>query len=55
MRLLPAPMCEKQLPFVTPGLTLSFDGAKEGGVEFTYETDSDTPLSIRGAVSASIA
>jgi len=46
-----ASICEKQLPFVTPGLTLRFDGAKDGGVEFTYETDSDKPLTIRGAVS----
>ena len=46
-----AAMCEKQLPFVTPGLTLRFDGAKGGGVEFTYETDSDVPLTIRGVVS----
>jgi hypothetical protein len=46
-----ASICEKRLPFVTPGLTLRFDGAKDGGVEFTYETDSDKPLTIRGAVS----
>ena len=46
-----ASICEKQLPFVTPGLTLRFDGAKDGGVEFTYETDSDKPLTIRGAAS----
>jgi hypothetical protein len=46
-----AAVCEKRLPFVTPGLTLRFDGAKDGGVEFTYETDSDVPLTIRGAVS----
>jgi hypothetical protein len=46
-----AAICERQLPFVTPGLTLRFDGAKAGGVEFTYETDSDKPLTIRGAVS----
>ena len=46
-----AAACEKQLPFVTPGLTLRFDGAKDGGVEFSYETDSDKPLTIRGAVS----
>jgi hypothetical protein len=46
-----AAICEKQLPFVTPGLTLRFDGAKDGGVEFTYETNSDKPLTIRGAVS----
>jgi hypothetical protein len=36
---------------VTPGLTLRFDGAKDGGVEFTYETNSDEPLTIKGAVS----
>ena len=30
-------LCEKQLPFVTPGLTLRFAGAKDGGDEFTYE------------------
>lgn len=46
-----ASICQKQLPYVTPGLTLRFDGAKDGGVEFTYETDSDKPLTIRGAVS----
>jgi hypothetical protein len=46
-----AAVCEKQLPFVTPGLTLRFDGAKDGGVEFTYETNSDKPLTITGAVS----
>src|SRR5215210_1164198 len=46
-----AAICDKQLPFVTPGLTLRFDGATDGGVEFTYETDSDKPLTIRGAVS----
>ncbi len=46
-----AAMCERQLPFVTPGLTLRFDRAKDGGVEFTYETDSDKPLTIRGAIS----
>ncbi len=48
-----AAMCERQLPFVTPGLSLRFDGAKDVGVEFTYETDSDEPLTIRGAVSPS--
>jgi hypothetical protein len=46
-----ASMCERQLPFVTPGLSLRFDGAKDVGVEFTYDTDSDEPLTIRGAVS----
>jgi hypothetical protein len=46
-----AAACEKQLPFVTPGVTLRFDGAKDGGDEFTYETDSDKPLTISGTVS----
>ena len=46
-----AAICEKRLPFVTPGLTLRFDGANDGGAEFTYETDSDEPLTIRGTVS----
>jgi hypothetical protein len=48
-----AAICERRLPFVTPGLTLRFDGAKDGGVEFTYETDSDKPLTISGTVSPS--
>lgn len=46
-----ASVCERQLPFVTPGLSLRFDGAKDIGDEFTYDTDSDKPLSIRGAIS----
>ena len=46
-----ASMCEQQLPFVTPGLSLRFDGAKDIGDEFTYDTDSDKPLTIRGAIS----
>ena len=45
-----AELCSAQLPFVTPGLRVSFDGAKDGGDTFTYETDSDVPLRIRGAV-----
>ncbi len=45
-----ASMCERQLPFVTPGLRLRLDGAKQIGDEFTYDTDSDKPLTIRGAV-----
>ena len=44
-------MCERQIPFVTPGLSPRFDGAKDIGAEFTYDTDSDKPLTIRGAVS----
>ena len=43
-------LCVGQLPFVTPGLRVSFDGAKDSGDTFTYETDSDIPLRIRGAV-----
>ncbi len=46
-----ASLCDRHLPFVTPGLSLRFDEAKDGGVEFTYETDSDKPLTIRGEVS----
>jgi hypothetical protein len=46
-----AAVCDTQIPFVTPGLHLRLDGAKDGGDEFTYETDSDEPLTIRGTVS----
>ena len=46
-----AALCAKHLPFVTPGLRLSFDGAKDSGDAFTYETNSDRPLTIRGTVS----
>ena len=44
-------LCAERLPFVTPGLRLSFDGAKRSGDEFTYETRSEKPLTIRGVVS----
>jgi hypothetical protein len=46
-----AELCAERLPFVTPGLRLSFEGAKPGGDEFTYLTNSKKPLTIRGAVS----
>ncbi len=46
-----AKLCAERLPFVTPGLHLSFEGAKQGGDEFTYPTSSEKPLTIRGAVS----
>ena len=46
-----AELCAERLPFVTPGLDLSFEGAKQGGDEFTYLTSSEKPLTIRGAVS----
>ena len=43
-------LCAEQLPFVTPGLRVSFVDVKDSGDTFTYETDSDVPLQIRGAV-----
>jgi len=46
-----AEVCREQLPFVTPGLELRFEGAKDSGDAYTYETESDIPLSIRGTVS----
>ena len=46
-----AELCARQLPFVTPGLDLRFDGAKDSGDTYTYETESDRPLTIRGVVS----
>ena len=46
-----AELCEEQLPFVTPGLRVTFDDAEGGGDTFTFETDSDVPLELRGTVS----
>jgi hypothetical protein len=46
-----AELCAERLPFVTPGLRLSFEDAKQAGEEFTYLTSSEKPLTIRGAVS----
>jgi hypothetical protein len=46
-----AELCAERLPFVTPGMRLTFEGAKQGGDEFTYLTRSDRPLTIRGAIS----
>ena len=43
-------LCAEQLPFVTPGLRVSFDDAEDSGDSFTYETDSDVPLRLTGAV-----
>lgn len=54
IRLQPRPvaeLCARYLPFVTPGLRLSFEGAKDSGDTFSYETVSDKPLSVRGTVS----
>jgi hypothetical protein len=46
-----AELCAERLPFVTPGLRVSFTGAEPfGGDGFTYETTSDKPLEIRGSV-----
>jgi hypothetical protein len=46
-----ARVCAERVPFVTPGLRLSFAGARADGADrFTYQTDSDTPLTIRGRV-----
>jgi hypothetical protein len=47
-----AAVCARVIPFVTPGITLSFEGAKaQGRSSFTYETTSDKRLTIRGRVS----
>jgi hypothetical protein len=47
-----AEMCAERLPFVTPGLRVSFAGAKPFGDDgFTYETTSDKRLTMRGTVS----
>jgi hypothetical protein len=45
-----ARLCDEQLPFVTPGLRLRFDGAENSGDAFTFETLSDRPLRVRGTV-----
>jgi hypothetical protein len=47
-----AEVCTEVLPFLTPGLRLSFDGAKDNhDGTFTVETTSSKRLSIRGRVS----
>ena len=45
-----ADVCRDRLPFVTPGLRISFDGAEDSGDAYTYETRSDRPLRLRGTV-----
>ena len=45
-----ADVCRDRLPFVTPGLRVSFEGAEDSGDAYTYETLSDRPLRIRGTV-----
>jgi hypothetical protein len=47
-----ADVCTEVVPFVTPGLDVHLDGAKEDGDgSFSYETDSDKLLTISGRVS----
>jgi hypothetical protein len=47
-----ADVCAEVVPFVTPGLDVSLDGAKESGDgSFSYETTSDKRLTIRGRIS----
>jgi hypothetical protein len=46
-----ADVCAEVVPFVTPGLDVSLDGAKESGDgSFSYETTSDKLLAIRGRI-----
>jgi hypothetical protein len=46
-----AEVCAEVVPFVTPGIDVTFDGAKdEGDGLFTYQTTSDKLLTIRGRV-----
>jgi hypothetical protein len=46
-----AAVCAQRLPFVTPGLRVTFAGATPQGADrVTYETTSDKPLTIRGRV-----
>jgi hypothetical protein len=47
-----ADVCAEVVPFVTPGLDVSIDGAKESGDgSFSYETTSDKLLTVRGRIS----
>jgi hypothetical protein len=47
-----AEVCAEVVPFVTPGLDVSLDGAKESGDgSFSYETTSDKLLTVRGRIS----
>jgi hypothetical protein len=46
-----AQLCAQRLPFLTPGLDVSFEGAKDDGDDsFSYETSSDKRLTLRGRV-----
>ena len=42
--------CAATLPLVTPGLRVSISGVTGNGITFTYQTQSDRPLTIRGTV-----
>jgi hypothetical protein len=42
--------CAAALPLVTPSLRVSFSGVTGNGIDFTYPTRSDRPLTIRGTV-----
>ena len=43
--------CAEQLPFVTPGLRVTFARASGRGSDFTYETVSDRRLTLDGRIS----
>jgi hypothetical protein len=42
--------CAAMVPFVTPGLRVRFSGVTGNGIDFTYPTRSDRPLTIHGTV-----
>lgn len=44
-------LCAEYLPFVTPGVGITFAGATDSGDAYTYQTRSDKPLTIRGRLS----
>lgn len=45
-----AEVCRELIPFVTPGLQISFDGATDVGDTFNVQTSSKTPLTMSGRV-----
>ena len=42
--------CAATLPLVNPGVRVSFSAATGNGIDFTYPTRSDLPLTIRGTI-----
>jgi hypothetical protein len=46
-----AEVCAERLPFVTPGWRFAFDRAMRVGNRFSYQTSSEKPLTLSGAVS----